>query len=142
VFVGYVSPAAAAWVTANLDMIVFVYAFTWIFVLSSVIPSVLLGKERSVLVQYFVCLVLAFLAFSIQGFLVAYGGFQFQQLLAASVLLSNPIFAVFYLAVPYIMMIAIDVYARKQRKEKEEAETPDYFEYLKRDLDTPKTVEH
>jgi hypothetical protein len=136
VFISFLSPTAATWVAANIEMIVFVYAFTWIFVLSSVIPSVLLGKERSVLVQYFVCLVLAFLAFSIQGLLVTYGGLKVQQLFAASAVLSNPIFAVFYLAVPYIIMIALDVHARKQRKKKDETETPDYFESLKRDLGT------
>jgi hypothetical protein len=88
-------------------MIVFVYAFTWIFVLSSVIPSVLLGKERSILSQYFVCLVLAFLAFSIQDLLLAYGGVQIQRLFTSATFLNNPVLAVIYLIIPYLVMVGI-----------------------------------
>jgi hypothetical protein len=39
-------PAASGWLNANVDTLVFVYAFTWIFVLSSVIPSVYFGKTK------------------------------------------------------------------------------------------------
>jgi len=52
-------PAAGEWLLLRMDMIIFVYAFSWVFVLSSVIPSLLLGKKRSVLVQFFVWLMLA-----------------------------------------------------------------------------------
>ena len=109
------SPTVSTW-SSDIEMIVFVYAFTWIFVLSSVIPSQLLGKERSVLVQYFVCLVLAFLAFSIQNLLVTYGGGQTQQLFSISTFLGNPILAVAYLAIPYVVMLGLDIHARRQRR--------------------------
>lgn len=110
------SPTVSTWMSSDIEMIVFVYAFTWIFVLSSVIPSQLLGKERSVLVQYFVCLVLAFLAFSIQNLLVTYGGGQTQQLFSISTFLGNPILAVAYLAIPYVVMLGLDIHARRQRR--------------------------
>jgi hypothetical protein len=119
VFVGSFWPSATTWMNANVSMIVFVYAFTWIFVLSSVIPSVLLGKERSVLIQYFVCLLLAFLAFSVQGLLSSYGGIPIQQLLTASAFLSNPVLAGIYLITPYLVMVAIDVRARRKRRSQE-----------------------
>ena len=45
------------WLMARIDTINFIHAFAWIFVLSSVIPSALLGKQRGVLVQFFCCLV-------------------------------------------------------------------------------------
>jgi hypothetical protein len=41
-YINLFSPAAGAWLNSNIETIVFIYAFTWIFVLSSVIPSVLL----------------------------------------------------------------------------------------------------
>ena len=47
-----------------MDVMVFVHAFASVFVLSSLIPSVILGKERSVLIQFLVCLTLAFIAVS------------------------------------------------------------------------------
>jgi hypothetical protein len=113
------SPAAATWLSANIDTVVFVYAFTWIFVLSSVIPAVLLGKSRGVLVQYVVCLVIAFLSLSVQGLLLTYGGFQSQQLFSSATFLNNPILAGFYLVIPYMVMVAIDVHSRRKRKEQE-----------------------
>jgi hypothetical protein len=80
---------------------------------------VLLGKERSVLIQYFVCLLLAFLAFSVQGLLSSYGGIPIQQLLTASAFLSNPVLAGIYLITPYLVMVAIDVRARRKRRSQE-----------------------
>ena len=58
-------PALGEWLLLRIDMIIFVHSFAWVFVLSSVIPSLLLGKKRSVLVQFFVCLTLALVAFVI-----------------------------------------------------------------------------
>jgi len=49
---------------AHMDVLVFMHAFAWVFVLSSLIPSVILGKERSTLIQFLVCLMLAFVAVS------------------------------------------------------------------------------
>lgn len=57
----------------RIDLIVFVYAFAWVFLLSSVIPSVILGRERGVLVQFVVCLILTFVAFVVQDVIMAYG---------------------------------------------------------------------
>jgi len=117
IHVNLLSPAAGAWLNSNIGTIVFVYAFTWIFVLSSVIPSVILGKERSVLIQYFVCLIIAFLAISVKELLLAYGGIQFQELLSGATFLNNPILAGIYLMIPYLVMIGVDIRSRRKKNQ-------------------------
>ena len=113
-----VVPTVGFWLAARVDMVVFVYAFAWTFVLSSVIPSLLLGKERGVLVQFFVCLTLTFLAFALLDVLQNYAGTSLAQLLSFSFLFNNPILAGLYLALPYIVMIGLDVHSRRKNKAK------------------------
>jgi hypothetical protein len=114
--IAFISPMVSSWINDNIDLIVFIYAFTWIFVLSSVIPSLLLGKKRSVLTQYVVCLSLAVLALSIQGLLLTFVDFDIAQLFSVAALLSNPILAVIYLAIPYLVMLALDLKSNAQSK--------------------------
>ncbi|MFB3889299.1 MAG: hypothetical protein ACE14S_07390 [Candidatus Bathyarchaeia archaeon] len=110
------SPPAALWLNTNIEMVVFIYAFTWIFVLSNVVPDALFGQDRSVLVKYFVCLVCAVLTFIAQDLLLDFGGFQAEQLFSAATFLNNPILAVFYLAIPYVVMIGLDYRSRKKKR--------------------------
>ena len=110
-------------------MVVFVYAFAWVFVLSSVIPSLLLGKERGVLAQFVVCLTLTFLAFALLDVLQNYAGTSLAQLLSFSFLFMNPVLAGFYLALPYIVMIGLDVHSRRKKAKKaSEATTETYVD--------------
>jgi hypothetical protein len=113
-------PAGGAWLNANVETIVFIYAFTWIFVLSSVIPSVILGKERSVLLQYAVVLALTLIAFFMADILQATAGIQISQIFEAAGILKNPILAGLYLAVPYLFMIGLDIRSRKAAKGKKQ----------------------
>jgi len=113
-------PAAGEWLLLRMDMIIFVYAFAWVFVLSSVIPSLLLGKKRSVLVQFFVCLMLAFVAFIVQDSMNVYMSSQSQVLPGVAFLLGNPLLAVVYLSMPYVVMLAIDIRARRKDKKDEQ----------------------
>jgi hypothetical protein len=123
-------PTIGLWLSTRVDMVVFIYAFAWTFVLSSVIPALLLGKGRSVLVQFFVCLTLTFLAFILLDALQNYAGTPLAQLLSFSFLFSNPILAGLYLALPYIVMIGLDV--RSRRKSKTKKATTDFTEtYVK-----------
>lgn len=101
-------PSIGAWLNFRVDMIVFIYAFAWIFLLSSFIPSVILGKERSVLVQFFVSLILTLMAFMVQDALTTYGGKPIDQLFSLAVLFNNPFLAVSYLLMPYILMLILD----------------------------------
>ena len=55
-------------------MIVFIYVFTRIFVLSSAMPAIVLGKgKESILLQYFLILALTLSALFVQNFLASYG---------------------------------------------------------------------
>ncbi len=119
------TPFVGSWLLYHLDMVVFVYAFAWVFVLSSIIPGLLLGKERSVFLQFIVCLSLALLGIILIDTLQSSYGFDLSN---PEVLLSFPymqiftnvFFAVFYLALPYIFMAALDYNSRKKRKQQHE----------------------
>ena len=116
------SPSLGSWLTYRVDLMVFIYAFAWVFVLSSVIPSVLLGKERSLLIQFFVCLTLTFVAFIIQDALTSYLGARTEQLFGLVEIFYNPILAVVYLLMPYLLMLTIDIRSRRKRKKDKELE--------------------
>jgi hypothetical protein len=119
------APFVGLWLNSRIDMVVFIYAFAWVFVLSSIIPQLILGKERSVTVQFLVCLALTLLGFILLDFFKSAYGFDMSD---PTVLLANPymqvfgniIFAVFYLSLPYVLMIAIDYRGRKKRKVQDE----------------------
>lgn len=115
-------PQVGEWLSYRMDVMVFVHAFAWIFLLSTVIPSILLGKHRSVLAQFAVCLTLTFLAFIIQDVLGFYKFEPLSQVLDLYVLFENPIFAVLYLSMPYVSMLILDLHLRRKRLEDEEFE--------------------
>ena len=117
-----VIPSIGFWLTSRVDLVVVFYSFAWVFVLSSVIPSLLLGKERGVLVQFFVCLTLTFLAFVLLDILELYAGTSLAQLLSFAFVFSNPILATLYLALPYIVMIGLDVRSRRWNKAKKKSD--------------------
>jgi hypothetical protein len=122
-------PTIGIWIASRLDMIVFIHSFAWIFLLSSVIPSLILGKERGVLVQFGVCLTLTFLAFIIQDTLAGFNG-ALDQILGIAPLFQNPLLAATYLSIPYLLMIVFDIRS-KRRFQKEIAlkiETDDFPE--------------
>ncbi|MDH7477321.1 MAG: hypothetical protein QHH17_02940 [Candidatus Bathyarchaeota archaeon] len=121
-YISVVLPEIGWWMSYRIDMLVFVHAFAWIFLLSSAIPSVLLGKQRSVLIQFVVCLTLTFLAFIIQDLLKVYEIEPISQLLGLYFLFQNPIFATLYLSTPYIFMLLLDIGLRKKRREDTEFE--------------------
>jgi hypothetical protein len=111
-------PTVGAWLISKLDMIVFIHSFAWIFLLSSVIPALLLGKERGVLVQFGLCLTLAFLAFIIQDAVATgLGNEALDQILGLAPLFQNPLLAAIYLSLPYILMVIFDIRG-KQKKQK------------------------
>jgi len=115
-YIGILSPAIGTWLITHIDTIVFVYAFAWVFVLSSVIPSILLGKGRSVLIQFLVCLALTLIALTLQDQLTSYANQPIAGLSSLTSLLQNPILAASYLLMPYIFMITIDIRARKKQQ--------------------------
>jgi len=113
-------PSIGSWLSSRMDMLTFVYAFAWIFVLSSVIPSVILERERSVLIQFFVCLTLTLVALIIQDTITNYASGLDHNLSNLAIIFCNPFLAVGYLLAPFIVMLIIDVRARRKHKRTEE----------------------
>ena len=123
-------PSVGAWLVSRMAMIVFIHAFAWVFLLSSAIPSVILGKERGVLAQFFVCLTLTFSAFVVQDVITDYGSRSFGQISSLAFLFNNPFLAIGYLSMPYLLMLGFDIHSRRKQKKKEKMEsvTPAYLE--------------
>lgn len=123
-------PSIGAWLVSRLDMIVFIHSFAWIFLLSSAIPSLILGKERGVLVQFGVCLTLAVLAFIIQDAVSDIGNGALDQLLGLAPLFQNPALAAAYLSLPYLLMIGFDIQSKRKKEKllKVEKESNDFPE--------------
>ncbi len=117
--VNVVWPAISSWLQSQLDVVVFIFAFAWAFVLSSVIPGAILGKNRSVLIQFIVVLTLTFIPFVLQeGILVIFDGKTVAQILNLAPTFRNPAFALGYLSAPYILMLVLDLHGRKTRPKK------------------------
>ncbi len=108
-------PQIGSWLLSRLDMVIFIYAFAWVYLLSSVLPSVFLGKKCSVFIQFLVCLSLTFFAFVIQdGLIVLFEANTIDQILNLGIYFNNPLIAAGYLAIPYLLMIGLDLQARKK----------------------------
>jgi hypothetical protein len=113
-------PSLGAWFNARIDMMVFIYAFAWVFVLSSIIPSVILGKERSVLIQFLAILTLTFMAIVIRDILtVAHNYETIDQVFTLAELFKNPLLAMMYLSMPFLLMLMLDIRFRTKRSTKE-----------------------
>ena len=115
--IGTFIPLVSQWMVTRIDLIVFIHSFAWIFLLSSVIPSVLLGKQRGVLVQFGLCLTLAVLANVIQGAIIDIGQGPLDQILGLAFLFQNPLIATGYMSVPYLLMLWFDIRGRHKKDE-------------------------
>jgi hypothetical protein len=115
-------PSIGNWLVSRMDMLVFIHAFAWVFLLSSAIPSVILGKGRGVLIQFFVCLTLTFLAFIVQDIITTYENRSIGQIFNLAALFHNPFLALGYLSLPYILMLGFDINSRRKQKKKEKTE--------------------
>jgi len=121
-------PTIGTWLASNLDIIIFIHSFAWIFLLSSAIPSIILGKNRGVLAQFSVCLTLTLIAFVIQDILTGFSSGALDQILGLAPLFHNPLLAVAYLSLPYLLMMGFDIRGRrKQKREIKIEREPDDF---------------
>jgi len=124
--IGVSWPSIGGWLNPRIDLIVFVHAFAWIFVLASMTPSVILGKKRSVLMEFIVCLILAFAAVWFPDIFSLVVGREFvDQVLRLAVWLENPWLAGFYLSIPYLMMISVDLNQKGERTLEKEPKEPE-----------------
>ena len=132
ILIGNYLPTIGAWMASRLDLIVFIHSFAWIFLLSSFIPSVLLGKQRGVLVQFTLCLTLALLANIIQGAVTDASNGPLDQIFGLGTLLRNPLLAASYMSLPYLLMAWFDIHGKRQKErllslERENNDFPELF---------------
>lgn len=126
-FLAGVWPSIGELLVSNVHIIVFIHAFAWIFVLSSVIPSIILGK-RSVLLQFLLVLTITLVAMFLENVLAR----QMQNLF---VWFQNPLVAGSFLSAPYLFMLYLDLHSRKKTKI-EESMQETVTEYLEEPIPT------
>jgi hypothetical protein len=106
-------PEVGLFLSDKTELIVFVIAYSWIFLLSSVIPSIILGKKSGTLVQFLVVLVLTSSTIAIKDLVSIYTGLDTNLLFSLTKYLTNPLDALTYLAFPYIIMMLVDFFNKK-----------------------------
>jgi len=112
-------PFVAAWINSETDLAVFIFGFAWMFLLSAFMSTLMFGKERRLFIQFLVSLALTLTGSALLALVKAAGVDLSNPGMFASafaVLFGNAFFAVFYLALPFIFMMAIDLRALQKRK--------------------------
>jgi hypothetical protein len=112
-------PALASLINSKADLTIFICSFAWMFVLSSLISTLMFGKERRLTVQFSVSLALTIAGSALLGFLHLVGlDLSNPSILSqpSTLFFSNVFFAFFYLALPFIFMVAVDLGLTKIRK--------------------------
>lgn len=133
-FLAGVLPSIGELLISNVHIIVFIHAFAWIFVLSSVIPSIILGK-RSILLQFLLVLTITLVAMFFENILA-------QQMQNLFVWFQNQLIAGIYLSAPYLFMLYLDLHSRKREWVLEEEKTEaSEIKYLEQRLDTVLPIE-
>ncbi len=109
-----------AWLDSHLDMMIFIHAFAWVFVLSSLIPSILVKKKDSVLIQFVVCLMVSIAPIWVKDNLHLYtDSHVVEQIFSLAGLFSNFFFASSFLVAPYIFMLSVDIHSRLKERRQE-----------------------
>ena len=117
--VGSSAPLLASWINSNANVPIFICSFAWMFVLSSLISIFMFGKERRLTVQFLVSLALTLTGSALLGLFHLVGldlsnpSFLSQP---SNMLFGNVFFAFFYLALPFIFMVAVDLGLMKIKK--------------------------
>jgi hypothetical protein len=109
-----ICPSIGNILSTRVELLVFVIAFSWVYLLSSVIPSQILGKESSTLVQFIIVLTLTSSTLIIQDIVVILTGMDPNKIFSFTKILMNPIDAASYLALPYVVMFIIDLFNKKR----------------------------
>jgi len=106
----------------RIDRIEFMYSFAWIWVMTSLIPSLIL-KRKSALLQFVVVLALTFLAVEFESVLSFVVGGEFvEQIFRVAVWLGNPWLATLYLLSPFLVILSVDLYERRKKKLEEKSQ--------------------
>lgn len=114
-------PSLGSWLLSKIELVNFIHNFAWIFVISSLIPSILLGKERNVTVHFIFCLIFTLISTWIKDYAFELNfGSSSNPITAASTLFQNLPVAIIYLCTPYIVMIALDIHANNLKARRKE----------------------
>ena len=106
-------PSVGTWLIPNTGKLVFVYAFSWLFLLSSVIPSWLVGKKKGTFIQFIIVLLLTVSVSFFETLFNSLMGLEIDQVFSFIVYLNNPLDAATYLMLPYIIMLVLDITNRR-----------------------------
>jgi hypothetical protein len=112
-------PLVASWLSSSSALAVFICGFAWMFVLSAVVSTLMFGRERRLSIQFLVSLVLTLAGSTLLGALGEMGlDLSNPTVFSGSCtwLFGNAFFAGFYLALPFIFMLALDIRALRKRK--------------------------
>ena len=116
---GGLTPGLASFINSKAELATFICSFAWMFVLSSLISILMFGKERRLTIQFLVSLALTLTGSALLGLLNGVGlDLSNPNVLSHpfTLLFSNAFFAFFYLALPFIFMVAVDLGFMKIRK--------------------------
>ncbi len=112
-------PVVAGWISSRLDLASFICSFAWMFVLSAMVASLMFGKERRLSMQFLVSLGLTLAGSAVLG-LLSEAGLDISNPAVLSrpfdAVFGNPYFAVFYLALPFIFMVVMDLRVMRKKK--------------------------
>jgi hypothetical protein len=112
-------PLVASWLSSSSALAVFICGFAWMFVLSAMVSTLMFGRERRLSIQFLVSLVLTLAGSTLLGVLGEVGLDLSNPTMfsgACTWLFGNAFFAVFYLALPFIFMLVLDIRALRKRK--------------------------
>ncbi len=112
-------PALASWMNSEAKVTVFICSFAWMFVLSALISIVMFGKERRLTIQFLVSLALTLTGSALLGLFHLVGlDLSNPSVLSQpfTILFGNVFFAFFYLALPFLFMVAVDLGLMKIKK--------------------------
>jgi hypothetical protein len=112
-------PTLASLINSKADLTIFICSFAWMFVLSSLISILMFGRERKLTIQFLVSLALTLTGSALLGSLHLVGlDLSNPSVLSQpfTLLFGNVFFAFFYLALPFIFMVAVDLGLMKIKK--------------------------
>ena len=116
---GVVNPFLASLLNSRMDLAVFICSFAWTFVLSSIITSLIFGRERRLSIQFFISLALTIVSGALIDLFKGVGlDISNPHLMIPSFYpqIFNPAVSFIFLALPFIFMITIDLHLIKKIK--------------------------
>jgi hypothetical protein len=105
-----------SFLSARAEVAVFVCSFAWNFVLSAIISRLIFARERRLSIQFFISLGLTIVSSALIEVFQGYG-LDFSNPATVNLfsqIFGNSVFAFFYLALPFLLMVAIDLHLPKK----------------------------